>query len=120
VQEVGDAGQARDALEQELASLEALLGSRAKVRDLLRLYVSTSEPLVAELHAAVARRDAAAAAQLAHQLKGASGYLGVREVERLCRQLEQTLDSADWSAADLLIPRLEAAFRDATAFAAAF
>jgi len=53
-------------------------------------------------------------------LKGASGYLGVREVERLCRQLEQTLDSADWSAADLLIPRLEAAFRDATAFAAAF
>jgi PAS domain S-box-containing protein len=85
-------------------------GDAVQVDEMLRLFVSSTEGLLAELARAVGNRDAAQAARQAHQIKGASAYLGAAEVTRLAAETETLAKAADWPACALALEDLEAAF----------
>ncbi|WBY00391.1 Hpt domain-containing protein [Ramlibacter tataouinensis] len=58
---------------------------------LLRLYLQHSGGFGAELRGALARGDRAAAARMAHTLKGSSAQVGATRIEQLAAELESAL-----------------------------
>jgi signal transduction histidine kinase/HPt (histidine-containing phosphotransfer) domain-containing protein/ActR/RegA family two-component response regulator len=60
----------------------------AQVREMLALFIDSTDLLMADLGAALARRDGPQAARQAHQIKGAAAYLGVTSMTQLSSALE--------------------------------
>ncbi len=85
-------------------------GAEAQVREMLLLFVSSTEGLLEELAQAVDRRDLQQAARLAHQIKGAAAYLGANEVTRLASEVEVRCKAQDWEPCREHLDDLEAAF----------
>jgi HPt (histidine-containing phosphotransfer) domain-containing protein len=85
-------------------------GDRGQVAEMLRLFVNTTEDLLADLADAVANRDAARTARQAHQIKGAAAYLGAAEITRLAGETEIQAKAGDWPACVSAMEDLEAAF----------
>ncbi len=73
-----------------LATLEnsgagAVVGLQAEVID---LFLNESRPLLDGLQAAIRQQDPTALRDLAHTLKGMSGYVGARRLPAICERLE--------------------------------
>jgi len=79
------------------------------LRELIDLYLGDTPGRVASLAAAATRGDAESLGSLAHGLKGSSGYIGAREIEGLCAEIERLLRAG----------RKDAAFARVAAFPAA-
>ena len=82
----------------------------AQVGEMLSLFVSSTESLLAELAQALAHRDAHQAARQAHQIKGAAAYIGSEAVAQLASEAETQAKAQDWSACMTTLEDLEAAF----------
>ena len=85
-------------------------GDEAQVREMLGLFVSSTEGLLEELARALDRKDATLAARQAHQIKGASSYLGAAEVTSLAAEAETRAKAGELDACRVALEDLEAAF----------
>ncbi len=85
-------------------------GDARKLREMLDLFVSSSEGLLTALTDALAGRDGAQAARQAHQLKGAAAYLGAAELTALAAEVENLAKAEDWEACASTVDDLQAAF----------
>jgi len=85
-------------------------GDARKVEEMLTLFLSSSEDLLAQLTQALAVRDLPLAARQAHQLKGATAYLGASEATALATEVEASAKAGDLEACLTAQEELEAAF----------
>jgi PAS domain S-box-containing protein len=81
-----------------------------QINEMLRLFISSTETLLADLASAVEQRDAASTARQAHQIKGAAAYMGVTAMTELASETESHARSDDWPACIAAQEDLEAAF----------
>ena len=81
-----------------------------QIVEMLRLFISSTESLLAELAQAVGSRNAEQAARQAHQIKGAAAYMGVETMTELASECETQAKIADWSTCVTLQEDMEAAF----------
>jgi HPt (histidine-containing phosphotransfer) domain-containing protein len=82
----------------------------AQVTEMLRLFVESTEALLASHAEAAARREVQLCARHAHQIKGAAAYLGAAEILELAGAAEQAAKDEDWEALLGWQEDLEAAF----------
>lgn len=82
----------------------------AAQREMIALYLSTSQAILKDIAQARDRNDAACIAAKAHEIKGASAYVGAREMETLAQRLQEAARQPDWTAIGTLVDELEAAF----------
>jgi CheY-like chemotaxis protein/HPt (histidine-containing phosphotransfer) domain-containing protein len=82
----------------------------SRIDEMLRLFVSSTEPLLEALSRAVLAEDAAQAARQAHQIKGAAAYLGATEMTRHAGITEQRAKAGDCPGCVEAQEELEAAF----------
>ncbi|HET9039922.1 MAG TPA: response regulator [Gemmatimonadales bacterium] len=94
-----------------LARLESITGSdRMALRKYLKLFVTSTEPVLGKTAAAVAARNGAEVRRLAHSLKGGCGSVGAEEMAELAAELEAAGGSEAWPQVQLLSQSLEQAF----------
>jgi PAS domain S-box-containing protein len=107
------AGEAAAELGFDLAKLRALCrDDTAQVRDMLDVFIASTEASLAEIEAALGRADAQACARQAHQIKGAAAYLDARRVGEQAAALERAAKSADLADAQNVLAALQSAFAD--------
>jgi HPt (histidine-containing phosphotransfer) domain-containing protein len=70
------------------------------VRDLLRLFVETTEPILDDLDRSVAARDQDGAEHAAHSAKGAARSAGAKTMAAICERLEAAVKAGDWAAVE--------------------
>jgi len=85
-------------------------GDARKAEEMLTLFLSSSEDLLAQLAQALAANDLPRAARQAHQLKGATAYLGADEATTLSSEVESGAKAGDLEACLTAQEDLEAAF----------
>jgi len=85
-------------------------GDAAKMEEMLSLFLHSSEELLGQLAEVLAVGNLPQAARLAHQLKGASSYLGADETTELAGAVEATAKAGDVDACLAHQEDLEAAF----------
>lgn len=78
--------------------------------ELLGLYLSTTQTLLAELAQCAQAEEATRLAAKAHEIKGASAYVGAAEMQTLAARVEQAARAGDWQGVREGIEDLEAAF----------
>jgi CheY-like chemotaxis protein/nitrogen-specific signal transduction histidine kinase/HPt (histidine-containing phosphotransfer) domain-containing protein len=81
-----------------------------QILEMLRLFVSSTESLLADLALAIESRDATRTARQAHQIKGAAAYMGASAMTELASETETLAKAADWPACIAAQEDLEAAF----------
>ena len=81
-----------------------------QVGEMLRLFISSTESLLADLARAIDSRDATQAARQAHQIKGAAAYMGATTMTELASEVENRAKAADWAGCIAAQEDLEAAF----------
>jgi PAS domain S-box-containing protein len=81
-----------------------------QINEMLRLFVSSTEGLLADLSSAVNARDAVKTARQAHQIKGAAAYMGAEAMTELASEAESQAKAANWPACVAAQEDLEAAF----------
>lgn len=92
----------------DLSVLEQITGGSAEMlRDLLSTFTRTSKQLVEDMERALSRGDAKLFLRAAHTLKGASGILGARALQRACEAVEDAASEQGLEAARDLFPKLE-------------
>jgi PAS domain S-box-containing protein len=95
----------------DLAAIERLCrNDPAQVREMLGLFVSSTEALLAQLTDALQAGRLDEVGRLAHQVKGAAAYLGARPGADLAGQLEKAAKRGDAAQAGEIAPDLEADF----------
>jgi len=67
-------------------------GDASFAHELLSTYVNSAQQLLGELRAAITAADAKAIARTTHKLKGASGNVGAKRMQRLAEQIETLTD----------------------------
>ena len=82
----------------------------AQVREMLTLFVSSTESLLMDMAQAGDRGDTGLVARLAHQIKGAAAYIGAEEVARLAGETESLAKAGDQAASQEAREDMEAAF----------
>jgi len=85
-------------------------GDAHKLEELLTLFLSSSEELLAQLAQALEDHDLPRAARQAHQIKGATAYLGATEATALAAEVEAAAKAGDQEACVTAHEDLEAAF----------
>jgi signal transduction histidine kinase/CheY-like chemotaxis protein len=118
-----------EALRDVIAGVAAKVGSRAPtldlaafdrlrslerdapgvLREIVDLYLADTPPRIESIRAAAARQDAESLGSLAHGLKGSSGYIGAREMESLCAEIERLIRSGKQDAAFSKVAALDEA-----------
>jgi two-component system sensor histidine kinase/response regulator len=83
------------------------------VRDMMRIFVDTTIPMLDELEARVAARDRAAVEDLAHSTKGAARSAGARIMAAACEALEKAAAADDWTEIELRLEAIRPAFEAA-------
>ena len=85
------------------------------VRDMMRLFVKTTAPLLDRIDTTVASRDQTAAEHAAHSAKGAARSAGARLLAGVCESIEQAVRRGDWPEAERQLPLARPAFAAASA-----
>ncbi|MBV5325780.1 MAG: Hpt domain-containing protein, partial [Rhodospirillaceae bacterium] len=84
----------------DLGTMRQIFGEIGdEVRELLQLFVDTTQPLVDELTSAVESGDALMAREAAHSAKGAANSAGAFRFANLCAEAELACASGDLEAA---------------------
>lgn len=83
---------------------------RQVIEEVLGLYLTTTQSGIVRLGKAVAARESAAAARIAHEIKGASAYIAAQDMCRLATQAERAAKTGDWPEADNLFEEMETTF----------
>jgi two-component system sensor histidine kinase/response regulator len=97
--------------------LRSLVGNDpVKLRKYLRLFVTSAEPTLHALDAAVRTRDQAGLRRHAHNLRGSSANIGAAEMALAAGQLEQ-LPAEDWGRAENLRTHLWQTYTRTRAYA---
>jgi PAS domain S-box-containing protein len=78
--------------------------------ELLALYLSTTQTLIEEVSAACERQDRRACAAKAHEIKGASAYVGAKEMQAIAKNLETAAKQDQWERVRECLDELEPAF----------
>lgn len=81
-----------------------------QIDEMLTLFISSTERLLADLALAVEQRNPLQAARQAHQIKGASAYMGTHNLTELASEAETLAKAGDWPACMAVQEDLEAAF----------
>ncbi len=81
-----------------------------QVNEMLRLFISSTESLLADLALAIEGREATRTARQAHQIKGAAAYMGAAAMTELASDTEAQAKAEDWAACIAAQEDLEAAF----------
>ncbi len=87
------------------------LGGIELLAELHRVFISTSETLVADLHKALASGNAPVVEEKAHSLKSSSGNMGALQLSEICLQLEKMGQTKDLSNAKDLAQKLDSEFK---------
>lgn len=85
-------------------------GDPARIEEMLRLFITSTEPLLETLSQAIQAGDAAQAARQAHQIKGAAAYLGAEDMTRHAADTEKRAKAGDCPGCTDAMEELEAAF----------
>ena len=91
--------------------LETVGGDREFLAELIETYLSDSPGLFAELRAAIAAGDAAAARRAAHTLKSTSASFGATDLSAQCREIEAAAAAGDLVGLEERVDRAEEAYR---------
>jgi HPt (histidine-containing phosphotransfer) domain-containing protein len=67
--------------------------------ELLHIFVTETQSLLQQAHQAILHSEAMPLAHIAHQIKGGSGNIGMREIVRCARELERSAQQSDWETA---------------------
>ncbi len=78
--------------------------------DVLVLFMTVTETLMAQLESALEHRDITLICRMAHEIKGSSYTVSAREMAQLCLRLERIALEQDWSEAERLYAALGLAF----------
>ena len=78
--------------------------------ELIELYLDDTTARLAELHAGLKQQDAPELERVAHRLRGSSGNLGIRQMQALCMEIEETLRNGEMDSVGMILTRLEAEF----------
>jgi two-component system sensor histidine kinase/response regulator len=91
---------------------EAFEGLRklGDVSELVEMFLDDVPPRLDALRRAVKEGDARSVDEVAHMLKGSSGYMGAKGMGKVCAELEDVGASGDLSCAPALLERLEGEF----------
>jgi polar amino acid transport system substrate-binding protein len=83
---------------------------------LVTLFITSTEPLLTRLDAAVCDHDSLRLKKVAHEIRGASASMGADQMAHLSRQLEELLEIEDWKRIDQTRQALKLAFQNVKAF----
>ena len=78
--------------------------------ELAPMFLADTRSHLATLRKALEEGDASSVEQVAHILKGSSGYMGARRMAAFCVELQEVGASGDLSRASELLGRLETEF----------
>jgi histidine phosphotransfer protein HptB len=67
--------------------------------ELLNMFVTETRSLLQQARHVILSQNPSPLAHIAHQIKGGSGNIGMREIVRVARELEQSAQSEDWESA---------------------
>jgi HPt (histidine-containing phosphotransfer) domain-containing protein len=81
-------------------------GAGAALGRLVALFEEHAPRVLAELHAAADRQDAAVVERLVHSLKSSAGSLGTRRLMQLCGVIEERAGAGDLAAATARLDEL--------------
>ena len=84
--------------------------------ELLTLYLSSTQSLIEQIASACDTQDHALLAARAHEIKGASAYIGASDMREIARNLETAAKAKDWDKVQESVDELEPAFIRAWAF----
>jgi len=87
------------------------LGGMELLAELHTVFISTSEPIIADLHKAIAAGDALAVQDKAHSLKSSSGNMGALQLSQICLQLEKMGQAKDLTQAKAVAQSLDQEFK---------
>jgi two-component system sensor histidine kinase/response regulator len=71
-----------------------------EVREMMRMFVETTAPMIQDLEAAVTARRRPEAEDLAHSAKGAARSAGAMRLAEACAAIEDATERGDWAEAD--------------------
>ena len=101
----------------DMRKVESMFRNDDKAQsELLTLYLSSTQSLIEQLTAACAAQERAKAVARAHEIKGASAYIGAHEIREIARNLEHAAKDNNWGKVQEGIDELEPAFIRAWAF----
>ncbi len=92
-------------------------GDQDKIREYLRVYTSTTPPLLEGLARAVGAGNAPEVHRFAHRIGGASSWVGAKELARLCSEIETAAAAGQLTGVLPLIDRLRESYASAERFA---
>jgi CheY-like chemotaxis protein len=78
--------------------------------DILALFLTVTETLLAQLESAIHHQDVAIVGRLAHEIKGSSYAVSAKEMVKLCRELEHQGEQENWPEAARTYAALGLAF----------
>ncbi len=90
-------------------SLKLLYGLE-QLDDILALFMTVTDTLLAQLESAIHHQDVAIVRRLAHEIKGSSYAVSAKEMVSLCRNLERQGEEQDWPEAAKTYASLGVAF----------
>jgi histidine phosphotransfer protein HptB len=88
-------------------TLERLGGDQKLLNEVIEIFLEEVPKHLASLQQAIAQDNAEAAEMAAHTLKGELGYLGILEVSRKARELEEAAHKSDLRCAASIYTELE-------------
>jgi HPt (histidine-containing phosphotransfer) domain-containing protein len=89
-------------------TLEALGGDEKLLHEVIEIFLEEVPKHMASLRQAIAQGNAEATEMAAHTLKGELGYLGISEVSRKARELEEVARKSDLQSAESIYAGFEA------------
>jgi two-component system, sensor histidine kinase and response regulator len=95
-------------------ALESTFGSQS-AKKFLNLFASMTPSLLSRLETAISGKRFQAAKDAAHELKGMCATIHIPAMVDLCRGIEESAESADWSNAETLLIELRRTFSAAEA-----
>jgi CheY-like chemotaxis protein len=86
-------------------------GAPDLIDELIGLYLTDTEARLSELRAGLKHQDTKSLMRVAHSLKGSSGNLGVKQMEALCLEVEETVGAGAMNRVGGIFGRLDDEFK---------
>jgi len=92
-----------------------LLYGTDQLSDVLKVFLSATEALLAELKAAIHSKNLNEAIRIAHELKGSAFAVSAEEMAQRSKQLQEAVKSSEWQRALAIYAQLAISFANLTA-----